>query len=309
MPRRDCRAKAFLILLVGAPWLGGPVLHAASEREAIGFDGERAYEHVRELVELGPRFPGSPGHAEAQAYLLEAFQATKLKVERDAFVARTPEGEVPMCNLLAVHEGAAERVLIFAGHYDTKRLDEIRFVGANDGGASAAVIAELARAVAAREHPPRSTVWFVLFDGEEALVRWTAQDSLYGSRHLASRLLREGLLSRVRAMVLVDMVGDRDLGILREGYSTRWLQDLVWDTAERLGHGSVFLSEGFPMEDDHVPFLRLGVSAVDLIDFDYGPSNAYWHSADDTLDKVAPSSLQAVGETLLGVLDRLDELP
>jgi Zn-dependent M28 family amino/carboxypeptidase len=193
-----------------------------------------------------------------------------------------------------------------AGHYDTKRFDGFDFVGANDGGSSAAVILELARGVARLEPPPPVTVWLVLLDGEEALLQWSDTDSRYGSRHLAERLEASGELKRVQAFILVDMVGDRGLGIQRDMYSAPWLQDLVWAHAQRLGHSDHFLESRIYIEDDHLPFAQRGVPTVDLIDFQYGPTNSFWHSPEDTLDKLSAGSLQAVGETLLSVLTELD---
>ncbi|MFQ5790121.1 MAG: M28 family peptidase [Acidobacteriota bacterium] len=289
------------------PWL--VVLSCVAAAPSDSFDGEKALAHVRRLVELGPRPVGSEAHQKMQQYLLESLSATGLATSREDFTGETPGGPIPMSNLMAVHRGDPERLIIIAGHYDTKRFDRFIFVGANDGGSSAGVILELARVVSSQDPRPSSTVWFVLLDGEEAMGRWSASDSLYGSRHLASRLGREGKLGKVRAFLLVDLVGDRDLGILREGYSTRWLQDMVWSEAARLGYGRHFLSRGYPVEDDHIPFVRQGVPAVDLIDFEYGPQNRFWHSPEDTLDKLSAQSLKVIGDTLLAVLARLDERP
>ena len=270
------------------------------------FDGTRAFADLEKMVGFGPRPSGSEAHRRTQQYVLTELQATGLEVRRDDFTAETPVGPIPMSNLLAVHQGETQKVVIFAGHYDTKRFEEGTFVGANDGGSSAALIVELARSVVLLDPAPKTTIWFVLFDGEEAVVDWTDTDSLYGSRHMAERMEKAGELHGVAALVLVDMVGDRDLGIHRDAYSTQWLQDLIWAEAKRLGHGEHFLDARLYIEDDHLPFARRGVAVVDLIDFQYGPTNRYWHSPEDALDKVSAESLQVVGETLLGVLAKLD---
>ncbi len=270
------------------------------------FDGARALADLEKMVGFGPRPSGSAAHRRTQEYLLAELEATGFEVKRDDFTAETPVGPIPMSNLIAVHQGETEKFIVFAGHYDTKRFDDGTFVGANDGGSSAALILELARSVARIDPAPKTTLWFVLLDGEEAVIDWTVADSLYGSRHMVARMDEAKELSRLAAFILVDMVGDRDLGIHREAYSTQWLQDLVWAEAKRLGHGEHFLDAQLYIEDDHSPFARRGVAVVDLIDFQYGPSHRYWHSPDDTLDKVSAESLQVVGETLLGVLARLD---
>ena len=270
------------------------------------FDGARALADLEKMVSFGPRPSGSAAHRRTQEYLLVELKATGLEIKRDDFTAETPVGSIPMSNLIAVHQGQTEKFVVFAGHYDTKRFDDGTFVGANDGGSSAALILELARSVARIDPAPKTTLWFVLLDGEEAVIDWTAVDSLYGSRHMVARMDKSQELHRLAAFILVDMVGDRDLGIHRDAYSTQWLQDLVWAEAERLGHGEYFLDSRLYIEDDHIPFARRGVAVVDLIDFEYGPRNRYWHSPDDTFDKVSAESLQVVGETLLGVFARLD---
>ena len=290
-------------------FLGLPVVSCLALSQEAGpspFDAERALDDVARLVAFGPRPSGSEAHRQAQAFLLEQLGATGLEVQRDDFTGRTPVGPIAMSNLIAVHRGSSEKRILVAGHYDTKRFEEFPFVGANDGGSSAAVVVELARAVAHLEPPLATTIWFVLLDGEEAVIDWTEDDSLYGSRHLASRLQTTGEIVQIQAFLLVDMIGDRDLGIVRETQSTPWLQDMVWTTAHRLGHGDHFLEQRIYIEDDHLPFARRGVPVVDLIDFQYGPVNTFWHSPEDTLDKLSAESLRAVGETLLSVLSELD---
>jgi Zn-dependent M28 family amino/carboxypeptidase len=219
-------------------------------------------------------------------------------VQVKAFEADTPHGRLKMANVVAILPGRRPDVIMLAGHYDTKLFKEFRFVGANDGGSSAALLIELARRLSAA--PRDYTYWLVWFDGEEAREQWTERDSLYGSRRLAAELARDKRLPR--AMILVDMIGDRDLSIRRETHSAGWLTEIVWDAAARLGHGRHFLRDTLPVEDDHVPFLTLGVPATLLIDFDYPP----WHTADDTLDKISAQSLGVVGEVVLEALPSVE---
>ncbi len=208
-----------------------------------------------------------------------------------------------MTNFIYCVPGVSPRTVVVSGHYDTKRLPGVRFVGANDGGSSTGFLLEMARALEGGRR--RLTVCLVWFDGEEAFEAWTRKDGLYGSRHLARRWHREGILERIVALINVDMIGDRELGILREDYSVASLTRLIWKTAFELGHGRYFLDDRGFVEDDHVPFLRLGVTAADLIDFDYGEGNRYWHSAEDTVDKLDARSFQVVGEVVLEVIERL----
>lgn len=201
---------------------------------------------------------------------------------------------------------------MLAGHYDTKRFADFTFVGANDGGSSAAFLLEMARALAHRRNA--LTVWLVFFDGEEAVQSWTATDSVYGSRHLAEKLTASGDLGRIEAMILVDMIGDARLSINRDGNSTPWLTDIVFTAAHRQGYGKVFLNQRSEYQDDHLPWVNAGVAAVDLLGNvgPVSPSNSfgsYWHTAKDTLDKCSPGSLGIVGRVVLGTIEDLEASP
>lgn len=282
------------------------VLVVAAVLPAADFSGESAFEFTREVVAFGPRPPGSKASESVQRYIRSKINELDFEISDDAFTASTPKGPVRMTNLIARFPGASGRIVVFSGHYDTKLIPGIRFVGANDGGSSAGLLLELARAVAARKRV--HDVWIVWFDGEEAYGTWSATDGIYGSRHLAERWWKDDTLSRITALINTDMIGDKDLGILKESYSTRSLQNLVWTSAASLGYGSHFLPYGGPIEDDHAPFLRKGVNAVNLIDFQYGPDNSWWHTEADTLDKLSPRSFEVVGTVVLDVLRRLETM-
>lgn len=264
------------------------------------FDGNRAYEHVRRLVAIGPRPAGSEGIARARAYINDQIGSLGLRGVEHAFDAETPGGRVRMANISVLIPGARPERLIVGGHYDTKRFGQFRFVGANDGGSSAAFLIELARALRDRRGP--LTIELVLFDGEEAVVDWAGTDHTYGSREYVAHARRDGSLAQIRAMVLVDMIGDRNLRIRREQFSTRWLTDLFWASAGRLGHSDVFTAESMAVEDDHLPFLEAGIPAVDLIDLEY-PA---WHTEADTIDQISAGSLQIVGDVLLDALPAVE---
>ena len=210
-----------------------------------------------------------------------------------------------MSNIIARFPGRSGQAIVFTGHYDTKVMPGINFVGANDGGASTGFLLEMARALAGQ--PRQHDVYLVWFDGEEAIAQWSETDGVYGSKHLAARWNADGTLGRIKALINVDMIGDRDLGILREGYSSPGLRARVWSAARRRGYDRHFLNEGSLVEDDHAAFVRLGVNALNLIDFDYGPSNSYWHTEKDTIDKLSADSFQVVGTVLLDVLRELEQ--
>jgi glutaminyl-peptide cyclotransferase len=173
-------------------------------------------------------------------------------------------------------------------------------VGADDGGSSTGFLLEMARALQGR--PRVDDVYLVWFDGEEAIADSSPTDGIYGSRHLAARWEADGTLKRIKALINVDMIGDKNLGIMRELNSSPRLMNLIWDTARRLGHGKHFLNHGGYVEDDHIPFVRRGVEAANLIDFD----KDYWHTAGDTMDKLSARSFEVVGQVLLEVLKRLE---
>ena len=275
------------------------VASIAVAAEGPQFDGAAALKHVEQLVAIGPRVAGTPGGARAREYIVsELKKIAGVQVQVKAFDADTPHGRVSMANVIAVLPGRRPDGIMVAGHYDTKLFKQFQFVGANDGGSSAGLLLELARRLAAR--PRDYTYWLVWFDGEEAREAWTDRDSLYGSRRLAADLTRDKRLPR--AMILVDMIGDRDLAISREAHSAMWLTQIIWDAAARLGHGRHFLRETIPVEDDHVPFLRVGVPSTLLIDFDFPP----WHTAADTLDKISADSLTVVGQVVLEALPSVE---
>lgn len=280
---------------------------AASAVGPHAFSGGRAFEDLKHLVGFGPRPSGSPALARAREWMIGQLRQTGATVEEDRFVASTPLGQLSMSNLIVKIPGTRPDIVIVGGHYDTARIPNVAFVGANDGGSSAALLMELARALQGQKYP--YTVWLVFFDGEEAVQHWTDSDKLYGSRHFVRELSAKGELARVQAMILLDMVGDAKLGIHREYSSTPWLTKTVFKAAQELGYSRYFLNSPQAIDDDHVPFLNAGVSAVDLIDFEYGPNNSYWHSAQDTVEHCSATSLTIVGRVVLATLDELAKSP
>jgi hypothetical protein len=269
-----------------------------------GFDGEKAYDQVAKLVAFGPRPPASDAIRATQKYIHSQLQEFGCAVDEDDFTAQTPIGPMAMKNIVAKIPGTGQGVILLLTHYDTKRVEN--FVGANDAGSSTAVMLEMARVLCvAPKHP--NTVWIAFLDGEEtqAQFEWSDTDSVYGSRELAARLAVSGDLKRVRAVILADMVGQKDPHFPRESDSTKWLKDLVWNTAGRLGYKDVFVSQEEEISDDHLPFLHRGVAAVDIIDLDDYTNQGNWHTASDTLDKISPRSLAITGHVILESVNAL----
>ena len=273
------------------------------------FNGAKALEYTRQFVAIGPRWPTSQGHAKAEQFLRDQFKRDQ--VEEDTFTANTPIGLVPLRNFIVRFPGKKNGVIVLGTHYETNYpLKNINFVGANDGGSTTGLlltIADQLRAEVARNKALDGySVWLVFFDGEEAFQTWSASDSTYGSRHLAAKWGRDGTLSKIKAFMLADMIGDKDLDIQRESKSTGWLVDLVKQAAHKFGDDRYFFQTEEAVEDDHLPFVERGVPSIDVIDLDYGPNNAYHHTAQDTMDKISAKSLTIDGDVFLETIRLID---
>jgi Zn-dependent M28 family amino/carboxypeptidase len=274
---------------------------SAQRGQAGGFDSARAFGHLKEMVDIGPRVAGTPENAKTRAFIIKTLAAAGISGVEQPFEARTPHGVVKMANVRAALPGERRERLIIGSHFDTKLFKEFRFVGASDGASSTAALLELARVL--KDRPRPFTIELLFLDGEEAVEEWSPTDSTYGSRYYVSDARDKGELASIKAFILLDMIGDRDLNIRRESNSTPWLTELIWAAARRLGHARHFLSDATPIEDDHLPFLEAGVAAVDIIDLDY-PA---WHTANDTLDNVSAESLQIVGDVVLAALPDIEQ--
>ena len=266
-------------------------------------DGVLAYRHVEKLVSFGPRPPGSAGSQKAQDYIISFLRRLHLTVAAQDFLANTPNGPIGMKNIVTSLPGEREQVILLGSHYDTLPMRNGIFIGANDGGSSTGLLLELARVLSRKK--PKYTLQFVFFDGEEAQIQWTETDSLYGSRYFVDRVKQEDKLSSVKAMILLDMIGDKDLILENDLSSTSSLMELVRKSAQELGYSKHLAKYPKGIVDDHIPFIQAGIPAVDLIDYDYGFNNIYWHTPNDTLDKVSPQSLKIVGEILLRTIEKL----
>ena len=263
-----------------------------------GFDGAKAYDQVAKLVAFGPHPSGSDAIHGVQNYVRSQLQGFGCAVEEDNFNADTEVGTLAMDNIVAKIPGTGQGIILLMTHYDTKRLDN--FVGAEDGGSSTGLMLEMARVLCSRPKQANA-VWIAFLDGEETQKQfdWKESDSVYGSRELAARLALSGDAKRVRAAILADMIAQYNLRIMRESDSTKWLTDLIWRTAASLGYQDIFVSNQTQIDDDHQPFLKRGIPAVDIIDLDGYINLGYWHTAQDTLDKISPRNLAIVGHVIL----------
>jgi glutaminyl-peptide cyclotransferase len=253
-------------------------------------------QYVKDVVAFGSRPPGSEGHAKLERYILSKLQG--VQVEQDEFMAQTPAGKFPVNNIIAKFPGNKDGIIIVAGHYDTNYPLPKTYVGANDGGSSTALLLALADRLRGKKLDGYS-VWLLWTDGEEAFVKWTDTDSLYGTRQLAQKWQQDGTANKIKALILVDMIGDADLDIQRDTNSAPWLTATVQQAATNLGYQSHFFQRTIAIEDDHIPFAKIGVPVVDLIDFDYGYNNVFHHTPEDTIDKLSPQSLAITGDVVL----------
>ena len=269
---------------------------------AQGFDSAKAWQHLQKQVGFGPRPSGTPAIVETRKYIIEQLKSFGIEAKEQPFIGMTPLGEVSMANVIATIPGRRPDRLVLASHYDTKLYREMRFVGANDGASSTAALLELGRVLKGR--PNELTIELLFLDGEEArLPEWQGTDNTYGSRHYVQAAQKSGSLKSLKALVLLDMIGDRDLSIKRDSNSTPWLVDIIWGTAARLGQSSTFSNQLTTIEDDHIPFLRAGVAAVDLIDLE----NPTWHTAQDDLEHVSARSLQTVGDVVVAAIPEIEK--
>ena len=294
-------------------WAVAACLMAAAPLAGLSqphFNGAKALEYARQFVSIGPRWPTGPGHVKAEEFLRSQFKHDQL--EEDTFTANTPIGAVAMRNFIVRFPGKKDGVIVMATHYETNYwLRNINFVGANDGAATTGLLMAIADQLRSQTANGKKldgySVWLVFDDGEESILpQWTDSDSTYGTRHLAAKWGRDGTLGKIKAFILADMIGDKDLDIQRETRSTDWLVDLVRKAAHKFGYDRFFFQTEQQVEDDHLPFVKRGVPSIDIIDLNYGPQNSYHHTAQDTLDKISARSLTIDGDVFLETIRLID---
>jgi len=295
--RYFCLSVVALALMHSPATAGPPKIWAE-------FSGEKAMEHVQRLVDLGPRPPASEAIEKSRAYIEKQLESWGWKVTRQAFTDDTPRGKIGFVNLIAQFHGreakaSAASLFLLCSHYDTKWFDTVRFVGANDGGSSTGLLLELAR-VLAQDPSLAAKVELVFFDGEEAYENFSETDGLYGSRYFANKLLQDKSARQFRGGILFDMVGDRSLNITLPPDSPSQIAHDIFAAADALNLRSYFSYFDRQITDDHTPLNRIGIPTIDLIDFDF----PWWHTADDTIDKVSAESLGKVGSVAMYYLSQ-----
>ncbi|MEM6912109.1 MAG: M28 family peptidase [Verrucomicrobiota bacterium] len=300
--------RGLLVVLALATLACGPQ-PAADSASGVeeAFDQEQAFADLAAIVGLGPRTPGSPGLQATRDYLLPRLQAAGWSVQEQAFLSATPRGEIEFVNVRARFgtedfQGWDSVRAILGGHIDTKFYDEFVFVGANDAGSSTALLLEAARALATKPELARQ-VELVWFDGEEAIVNYTATDGLYGSRFYARELRKRPLAERPAFGLIVDMVADKNLRIALPSDTPGWMREGIFRAAREVNAREVFRLHHGTVLDDHVPLQQAGVPMANLIQINLVMFPSYWHTAEDTLDKLSAESLGKSARTALRFLE------
>jgi glutaminyl-peptide cyclotransferase len=279
---------------------------------ATGFNGQQAYEYVAKQVAFGPRPPDTDAIHKTQDYIISTLRGFGCSVDVDDFHAQTPVGRLAMKNIIVKIKGASPNIVILATHYDTDTLDPqdrkiTNFVGADDGGSSTGLMMEMAHVLCGK--PQADTIWIAILDGEEALVHWDLKkDSVFGSRELAASMAVSGELTHVKAFVLADLVGGKNFHARRNSQTSPWLEEIVWNTAARMGHQDMFINDHMDgIEDDHSPWIERGIPTLDIIDLATDSDVSYWHTPQDTMDKISPHTLQVVGDVILASLPEIEK--
>jgi glutaminyl-peptide cyclotransferase len=306
---------SLLLLVLALPGCAQPPKSTANGK----ISGAATYTLTKEFLAAAPkRFYGSPGHAAAEKFIESHFAPEQKdhRLEIDEFSANTPAGLQTLRNIIvkypSVGPGKKDGIIVLGSHYETNYpLKDIDFVGANDGACTSALLMEFGAYF--RAHPPQGySVYLVFFDGEEAVKEWSATDSTYGSRHLSAKWSQDGTLGRIKAFLLADMIGDKSLDIDLDDNSDPRLVELLKEAARDTGHMAALSKDHTPMEDDTLPFHKRGVPVLDVIDYDYGPHDSahpdgWHHTAQDTIDKISPQSLQISADLFMELINLLNQ--
>jgi glutaminyl-peptide cyclotransferase len=301
-------------MLVQLGMIAASVIASVSPAMSLhdAFNSQQAYVYTAKVAGFGERWPGSPGHKKTEDLIRQVLTTDGAQIETDDFTAATQRGPVVVHNIIGkfnVTANAKQDIFILAGHYDT--LFKSGFIGANDGASSTAILLAFADALAHQK--TRMQIWLVWTDLEEAIHTFGGNDGLYGSRHLAEKLAGNGMVSHIRGVFLLDMIGDKDLNVARETGSSGWLQNFIARAANQLGYSRYFFQYETNIIDDHASFIQVGIPAVDVVDAEYGrmgirfdAMGEFHHSNADTMDKVSQHSLEVVGRTILLTIELLD---
>jgi Zn-dependent M28 family amino/carboxypeptidase len=290
----------FYLICFGIFFVSG----CSSEKNIVPeFDEQNAMRLLTKLVSFGSRSAGTVANLRQADFIAETTGKYGAKTNWIKFKRKTPEGMLDFVNVEVVIPGRRKEFIIIGSHFDTKKMpDGIKFEGANDGASSTAVLMEMIKAIKKSGVKPEYTLTFVFFDGEECFNEYGDNDGLIGSKFYANRLKSKNLISKCRAVIILDMVGDKDLNITLPIDSDKRLGEMLFNAAARTGNSEYFgyLSTG--LLDDHTPFKKIGIPVIDIIDFKFGPGNSFWHSSEDNIKNISAKSLKIIGQTTLNLI-------
>ncbi len=297
-----------LLLFCGSQLAASCQEASAKQKDIVSQISQKQIDrYFQEIISLSPRPPESDTFRKCRLYLVNTLKSFFLKAWEEPFTASTPKGAIRMANVVAEKKGDTNRIIYLASHIDTKVIDGIEIQGANDSGSSTAALLELARVIS--KHNTKFTYRFVFFDGEESIgENMNERDGLYGSREHVRRLTSDNLISSVHVMILLDMIGDKNPVINRDLNSSQELYSLFAVCCERLGYTNLCMGAETYMYDDHVPFLGAGIPSLDIIDFDYGPNNSFWHTEKDTVENVSIKSIFKIVQVVACMLESFEKL-
>lgn len=267
------------------------------------FDEQNAMRLLVKLVSFGPRYSGTAANLRQAEFIAETARKYGAETKSIKFKHNTTEGLLQFVNIEVVIPGKRKDFVIIGSHFDTKKMPAgIKFEGANDGASSTAVLLELIKTIKASGIQPEYTLKFVFFDGEECFNEYGANDGLFGSKHYARQLNSQNLVSQCRAVIILDMIGDKDLNVTLPLDSDKQLCEMLFKAADKSGTRKYFDYLPTILLDDHTPFKEMGIPVIDIIDFEFGPKNSFWHSSEDNIKNISAKSLKIIGQTTLNLL-------
>lgn len=262
-----------------------------------------AYSFAEKNASIVPRNSGSTGAEKSFRWIkAEAEKLKKFKTSAMEFDDMTSDGIIRFKNIVSEIRGKSSKIIVIGAHYDTKKFNTFEFVGANDGASGVAALLAMMHAIEKFPEKPPFTLRFVFFDGEECIDGYTEKDGLHGSKKSVELWTQNGYLEKIHSMILLDMIGDKELSLTIPQNSNDELVELAFHEAERLGYKKHFHRYHGEILDDHVPFAKKGVPTINMIDFEYGPDNCYWHTSADTMDKISGESIKIVADTVLSMI-------
>ncbi len=267
------------------------------------FDEQNAMRLLTKLVAFGPRNSGTAANLRQAEFIADTARKYGVETKSIKFKQLTTEGLLDLINIEVMIPGKRKEFIITGSHFDTKKMpDGIKFEGANDGASSTAVLLELIKSIKQSGIKPEYTLKFIFFDGEECFNEYGPNDGLFGSKHYASQLKAQNLVSQCHAVIILDMVGDKDLNITLPIDSDKRLCEMLLKAAAETGNSEYFGYLPTELLDDHTPFKQMGIPVIDIIDFKFGPGNSFWHSSEDNIKNISAKSLRIIGQTTLNLI-------